>query len=189
MRLFCYIGISLVLVVCRTTLLPGAPATENFFDLFLALMVYLAVFRPLHESIPLLLFAGILMDTLSGGPFGLYLTSYVWLFIALRLAALVIRVDAPIPLVILMAAGVLLQNLIFVLTMTAFEATRLGPGDMIRTFTEQVGWVLLAGPLLAVLMRTDEHRTRPASRRPSAPAERAGLEIHQARSLELAGDL
>jgi rod shape-determining protein MreD len=171
MRLFCYIGISLVLVVCRTTLLPGAPATENFFDLFLALMVYLAVFRPLHESIPLLLFAGILMDTLSGGPFGLYLTSYVWLFIALRLAALVIRVDAPIPLVILMAAGVLLQNLIFVLTMTAFELTRLGPGDMIRTFTEQVGWVLLVGPFLAVLMRSVERMAKSAKRPPPPAAE------------------
>ncbi len=170
MRFFCYIGISLVLVVCRTTLLPSTPATENFFDLFLAFMVYLAVFRPLHESIPLLLFAGILMDTLSGGPFGLYLTSYVWMFIALRLAALVIRVDAPILLVILMVAGVLLQNLVFVATMTAFELTRLGPGDMVNRFTEQVGWVLLTGPFLAVLMRSVERRARSANRRPQPAA-------------------
>jgi rod shape-determining protein MreD len=173
MRFFCYIGISLAIVVCRTTLLPWAPAMENFFDLFLAFVVYLAVFRPLHECIPLLLFAGILMDTLSGGPFGLYLTSYVWLFIGLRLVTLVIRVDAPIPLVALMVAGVLWQNLVFVATLMAFELTRLRLGDMLGVFTEQVGWVLLAGPLLAVLMRTVEHRTRPASRRPSAPAERA----------------
>lgn len=171
MRFFCYIGISLALVVCQTTLLPRTPATENFFDLFLAFMVYLAVFRPLHESLPLLLFAGILMDTLSGGPFGLYLTSYVWLFIALRLAALVIRVEAPILLVTLMAAGVLLQNLVFVVTMTAFELTRLGPGDMLSRFTGQVGWVLLAGPFLAVLMRSAERMARSARGRPQPAAE------------------
>jgi rod shape-determining protein MreD len=170
MRFFCYIGISLALFVLQTTILPGTPTLENFFDPFLALIVYLAVFRPLHESIPLLLFAGILMDTLSGGPFGLFLTSYVWLFIAVRVATLVIRVESPILLVLLMVAGVLLQNLVFVATMMAFELTRLRLGDMLAVFTEQVGWVLLAGPLLAVLMRSVEHRARSVRRRSPAPA-------------------
>lgn len=171
MRFFGYIGISLALVVCRTTLLPFLPATEKFFDPFLAFVVYLAVFRPLHECLPLLLFAGILMDTLSGGPFGLYLTSYVWLFIALRLATAVIRVESPILLVVMMVSGVLLQNLVFIATMMAFELTRPRPGDMLGVFTEQVGWVLLVGPLLAVLMRSVEHRLRSTNRRPQAPAE------------------
>lgn len=171
MRFFCYIGISLILVVCRTTLLPHAPATEKFFDPFLALIVYIAVFRPLHECLPLLVFAGVLMDTLSGGPFGLYLTSYVWLFIALSLATSAIRVDSPILLVVMIAAGVLLQNLVFVAAMTAFDLTRPRPGDMLGVITEQVGWVLLAGPMLAVLMRSVEQRARSANRRPQAPAE------------------
>lgn len=171
MRFFGYIGISLVLVVCRTSLLPHAPATERFFDPFLALIVYLTIFRPRHECLPLILFAGILMDTLSGGPFGLYLTSYVWLFIALRLTASVMRVDSPILLVMMMVAGVLLQNLVVVALLMAFDLTRPRPGDMLGVFTEQVGWVLLVGPLLAVLMRSVEQRARSTRRRSQAPAE------------------
>ncbi len=170
MRFFWYIGISLALVICRTTLLPYTPVMGNFFDPLLCLVVYLSVFRPLTESIPLLAFLGILMDTLSGGPFGLYLTSYVWLFIGVRLAAAFIRVESPILLVLLMAGGVLLQNLVFLGAMTAFHLTRIGSGDMLRVFIEQVGWVLLAGPPLAVLMRSVE-RTAAASRRRQAPAE------------------
>ncbi|MCU0561788.1 MAG: hypothetical protein MUD16_16560 [Desulfobacterales bacterium] len=171
MRFFGYIGICLVIVVCRTALLPFLAATERFFDPFLAVVVYLAVFRPLHECLPLILFAGILMDTLSGGPFGLYLTSYVWLFIALSLTTAVIRMESPILLVVMMVSGVLLQNVVFIATMTAFELTLPRPGDMLGVFTEQVGWVLLVGPLLAVVMRSVEHRARSASRRSQAPVE------------------
>lgn len=170
MRFFWYIGVSLVLVVCRTTLLPYTTAIGNFFDPLIALVVYLAVFRPLPESISLLVFLGILMDTLSGGPFGLYLTSYVWLFIGVRLVAALIRVEAPMLLVLLMTAGVLLQNIIFLAAMTAFHLTRPDSGDMLGVFAGQVGWMLLIGPLLAVLMRSVE-RSAAAGRRRPAPAE------------------
>ncbi|MCU0539695.1 MAG: hypothetical protein MUF46_07390 [Desulfobacterales bacterium] len=170
MRFFWYIGVSLALVICRTTLLPYMPAMANFFDPLLCLVVYLAVFRPLSESIPLLAFLGILMDTLSGGPFGLYLTSYVWLFIGVRLAAAFIRVESAILLVLMMAGGVVLQNVVFLAAASAFHLTRIGPGDMLRVFTEQVGWVFLAGPPLAVLMRSVERGAAPGGRR-QAPAE------------------
>jgi hypothetical protein len=80
-------------------------------------------------------------------------------------------VDSPILLVVMIAAGVLLQNLVFVAAMTAFDLTRPRPGDMLGVITEQVGWVLLAGPMLAVLMRSVEQRAQSANRRPQAPAE------------------
>ena len=67
MRFFFYIAICLGLVVCQTALIPRLPAMGNFFDLLLPLVVYLAAFRPLHESVPFVMFLGILMDNLSGG--------------------------------------------------------------------------------------------------------------------------
>jgi rod shape-determining protein MreD len=167
MRFFWYIGVSLVLVVFRTTLLTYMPATGNFFDPLLALVVYLAVYRPLPESISLLVFVGILMDTVSGGPFGLYLSSYVWLFIGVRLAGAYIRLDAPVPLVLSMAAGVLLQNLVFLAVMTAFHLTRVDPGTMLGMLIGQLGWVLLVGPLPAVLMRAVEGSSAESRRRPA----------------------
>ena len=153
MRFFFYIAICLGLVVCQTALIPRLPAMGNFFDLLLPLVVYLAAFRPLHESVPFVMFLGILMDNLSGGAFGLYLTSYVWLSIGVRLATSVIRADNPILLVTLIMAGVLLQNVIFFGALAAAGPNLPHPGDALRVITEQIGWVLLVGPFLAVFMQ------------------------------------
>jgi len=153
MRFFFYIATCLGLVVCQTALIARLPAMGNFFDLLLALVVFLAAFRPLHESVPFVMFLGILMDNLSGGAFGLYLTSYVWLLIGVRLATSVIRAANPVLLVTLIMAGVLLQNAIFFGALAAAGPSLPHPGDTLRVITEQIGWVLLVGPFLAVIMR------------------------------------
>ncbi len=153
MRFFFYIAICLGLVVCQTALIPRLPAMGNFFDLLLPMVVFLAAFRPLHESVPFVIFMGILMDTLSGGPFGLYLTSYVWLLVGVRLATSVVRAANPILLMMLIMAGVLLQNVIFFGALAAAASSMPHPGDVLRVITGQIGWVLLVGPFLAVIMR------------------------------------
>jgi rod shape-determining protein MreD len=153
MRFFFYIAICLVLVVCQTALIPRLPALGNFFDPLLPLVVFLAAFRPRHESVPFVIFLGILMDTLSGGPFGIYLTSYVWLLIGVRLATSVIRAANPILLMMLIMAGVLLQNVIFFGALAAAAPSLPHPGDALRVITGQIGWVMLVGPFLAVIMR------------------------------------
>jgi len=89
-----YIVCGLGLVIAQTTLIPRLAFTSHFFDLMLPLVIYLAVFRPLPEHC-LHAFLGVLMDHVSGGPFGLYLTSYVWVFIGTRAAAKVVRPRAP----------------------------------------------------------------------------------------------
>jgi rod shape-determining protein MreD len=173
MRFFFYIAICLGLVVCQTSLIPRLPAMGNFFDLLVPLVVYLAAFRPLHESVPFVMFLGMLMDNLSGGPFGLYLTSYVWLLIGVRPATSVIRADNPILLVTLIMAGVLLQNVIFFGALAAAGPSLPHPGDALRVITEQIGWVLLFGPFLAVFMRharrfMGQRRRRADAGRPAA---------------------
>ena len=82
-----YIGISIILVILQTTVLPNIPLAGQFYDLLIPMLVYLALFRPAHESLPFVFFLGLLMDNLSGTPFGLYLTTYFWLYIGVKMAA------------------------------------------------------------------------------------------------------
>jgi rod shape-determining protein MreD len=163
MTYFFYIATSLFLLTCQTSLIPRLAFIGHFFDLMLPLVVYLAGFRPLHESLPFVLFLGVLMDSLSGGPFGLFLTSYVWLFIAVRWAATLIRLDNPILLVLVLIAGVAFQNLLF-LGLSAFLSSRPVPaGTALQAVSEQIGWVLLTGPVFVAFMR---HVDRRIKRRP-----------------------
>ena len=71
----------------------------------------------------------------------------------MRLATSVIRADNPILLVTLIMAGVLLQNVVFFGALAAAGPSLPHPGDALRVITEQIGWVLLVGPFLAVFMR------------------------------------
>ena len=54
------------------------------------------------------------MDNLSGGPFGLYLTTYFWLFIVVKSVIKYVHARNNILLLFIVAAGVLMENIIFI---------------------------------------------------------------------------
>lgn len=158
MNYFVFFAASLFMVICQTTIIPHLAFVGYFFDLLLSLVIFLAAFRRLHEALPFTLFLGVLMDSLSAGPFGLYLTSYVWLFIGTRAAATVVRADNPLMLVLILIGAVAAQNALFFAILGAA-----GPADLagfaMRVVTEQIGWVLLIGPFLACGMRNVHRRS------------------------------
>jgi rod shape-determining protein MreD len=148
-----YIACGLFMIICQTTVLPRLAFVGYCFDLLLPLVVYLAAFRPLHEALPFTVFLGVLMDHLSVGPFGLYLTSYVWLFIAARAAATVVRAEHPIMIVLILIGAVAAQNAFFFAVLGASGQRDFVSGFALRVMTEQIGWVLLIGPFMAWGMR------------------------------------
>jgi rod shape-determining protein MreD len=75
-------GLFLVVVQsARCPLFTGFPAS---YDLLVCQVLFLAFFRPLREGALFCPLMGIVMDCLSGGPFGLHLTAYLWMFVAMR---------------------------------------------------------------------------------------------------------
>jgi len=165
MSYFIYIVSSLCLVTLQTALIPRLGFVGHFFDLLLPWVIYLAAFRPVHEALPFVVFMGALMDNLSGGPFGLYLTSYVWLYIAVRLAATVVRAENAMVLVLIIIAAVVFQNTFFFMAINMSLGGGHTTGEVIRVVSEQIGWVLLTGPLIALGMRQAKRRTSRRTRK------------------------
>jgi rod shape-determining protein MreD len=149
MNYFIYITCGLFMAICQTTVVPRLAFVGYCFDLVLPVVIYLATFRPLHEALTFTAFLGVLMDNLSGGPFGLYLTSYVWLFLAARAAATVVRAENPIMIVLILIGAVATQNALFFAILGASGRADLSPTFAVRVLIEQIGWVLLIGPFLA----------------------------------------
>lgn len=165
MSYFIYIVSSLCLITLRTALIPRLGFVGHFFDLLLPWVIYLAAFRPVHEALPFVVFMGALMDNLSGGPFGLYLTSYVWLYIAVRLAATVVRAENAMVLVLIIIAAVVFQNTFFFMVINMSGGGGHTAGEAIRVVSEQIGWVLLTGPLIALGMRQAKRLTSRRTRK------------------------
>lgn len=165
MNYFIYITCGLFMVICQTTVIPRLAFVGYLFDLVLPVVIYLAAFRPLREALPFTVFLGVLMDNLSGGPFGLYLTSYVWLFIAARAAATVARAENPIMIVLILIGAVATQNALFFAILGASGLGYFSGSFALRVVTEQIGWVLLVGPFLAWGIRAAHRYSSKRARR------------------------
>ncbi len=145
-----YIAISISLVILQTTVLPNIPLTGEFYDLLIPLMIYLTLYRPPHESLPFVFFLGLLMDNLSGTPFGLYLTTYLWIYIGVKMVASYLRVGNRLLMAFIVCGGVLVQNILIIGSALVMESAWMPPADAARIVISQLLWALVTGPLMLV---------------------------------------
>jgi cell shape-determining protein MreD len=151
MKHFLNIFIGLFLAVIQTTVMPHIPVFERFYDLLTPLVLYLSIFRPVRESTVIILIFGFLMDNISGGPFGLYLTVYLWLFLSVRWAIAFLHVGDSFLLPFVVAVGVLMENLIVIGVDAMFEQNLQISRIMINTVAVQVLWAVFTGSLFLLL--------------------------------------
>ena len=158
MKHFLNICIGLFLIVVQTTIMPHISVFERFYDLLSPLVIYLSIFRPVRESSVIILIFGFLMDNISGGPFGLYLTVYFWLFLSVRWAITFLHVGDSFLLPFVVAVGVLMENLIFIGADAMFEQNLQISQIMINTVVVQVLWAIFTGPFFLMLFNYSHRR-------------------------------
>jgi cell shape-determining protein MreD len=159
MSYFFNISASLFLVILQTTVMPNLPLLDSFYDPLIPLIVFLGLSRPVRESLPFVFFLGFIMDNLSGTPFGLYITSYFWLFVGVKGITKLLQVrDRLFITTLIIAAGVLIENLIFLGTLTILGPDQQLAGDAAKTVTIQVLWAIWTGPIFMVVLRDIQNR-------------------------------
>jgi rod shape-determining protein MreD len=93
------------------------------------------------------------MDAISGGTFGLYLTTYLWLFIGVRWIITFLHVGNNPLLPFIVIAGVLMENFIFVGSSVIFEPGLHFTSEMSITIGVQVFWAIFTGPMFLMLFK------------------------------------
>jgi rod shape-determining protein MreD len=150
MNFLFYMCLSLILVLLKTTLMPYFSMFDQFYDMLIPFVFYLGLYRPAREGIPFILLLGFTLDSLSGGPFGIFLTTYFWVFVMTRWGVTFLHAGNKGLWLIAVAAGVLIENLIIIATILWLgEASGLPPewGDRVVT---QLLWALFTGPVLII---------------------------------------
>jgi rod shape-determining protein MreD len=170
---YCYdIGVSLFLVILQTTIFPYVLTSGKFYDLLIPFVLYLAVSRPSRVSFPLVAFVAFLMDNMSGGPFGLYLTTYLWFFIGIRLLINILRLGNYLIIALMTMLGVLLENLVFVGTLLLFGDDFDFPMTVAGRTASQLAWAAMTGPFfLAAFRKTYAALEKAFGRGPHRPEE------------------
>jgi len=153
------IGSGLLLLVFQTTIFQESGfLSSSFYDLLTPFVVYLALFRPRRDSMALVIFFGLCMDSLSGAPFGLFLSAYFWLFVILKWVTQFVHMSSTLLLPVVVAVGVLIENFFVVLSLAAFSpAVRISPA-VLHAVGVQFVWALLTGPFLLILLRATHRR-------------------------------
>ena len=93
------------------------------------------------------------MDDLSGGPFGLYLTTYFWLFIVVKLIIKYLHLGNNILLLFIVAAGVLMENIIFIATVFMSGQDSKFPAITISNIVFQILWAVCTGYFFLIFFK------------------------------------
>jgi len=120
------------------------------YDLLVPFIIYLGLFRPTRESIFVILFIGFLIDSLSGGLFGLYITTYFWLFIGVQWLRKNFQVENSLLFLVIVAIGVLVENCIFIAIPSILGPTSQLSKAEIKIILWQVLWALFTGPIFFI---------------------------------------
>jgi cell shape-determining protein MreD len=152
MTILFYILVSMCLVLIKTTLIPELPLFDKFYDLLIPIIIYLGFFRNKREGIPICLFFGFIMDSLSGGPMGLYLIIYAWIYLAARWTAQFLHTGSFALLTVAVALGVTFEISVLLGYMVFLAPNAIVPVDAGETIMLQLMWALVTGPLILIII-------------------------------------
>ncbi len=148
MQYLFYLLLCLILIVLQTTILPNSFGSLRFYDLIIPVAIYFSLYRPFREGFPVLLLAALAMDMISGAPAGIYLTTYIWLFLAFRQTWRFFDVKHSYFYPVLVVIGVLFQLLIFWVVISIHAGHVVFTEYGIRLVFFQVFLVVITAPFI-----------------------------------------
>lgn len=144
MKYYFYIATGLFFIVLQTTILSNILQSIRFYDLLIPYVIYLSFFCS-DRSIFVVLFLGFVMDNLSGCYVGLYVTSYLWLFITAKWIIRFLHVDNIFLLLVAVAPGVLMENFIFLGSIAISGNNSIFPANAFYIVLSQTLWAIFTG--------------------------------------------
>ncbi|HCY87316.1 MAG TPA: hypothetical protein DHV36_19440 [Desulfobacteraceae bacterium] len=77
--------VTLGLIICQTVVFPEFTWFSQCFDTLIIVALYLSLAYSGYTAVAAIVVIGILMDSLSGGPFFLHVFSYLWVFLVVQM--------------------------------------------------------------------------------------------------------
>ncbi len=148
-----HIVVCLILVIFQTAVKPQVLFLGGLYDVLTAYIIYLGLFHRVREILPIILISGMTMDTISGAPMGLFLTTYLWLFLLTRWTTRLIHQDNLVLRFFIVGIGVVIQTGVYIGTTLLLGKATLFPAPTLDVALTQVLWALVTGAILLTLFR------------------------------------
>ncbi|NOY70618.1 MAG: rod shape-determining protein MreD [Deltaproteobacteria bacterium] len=112
------------------------------------LAVYLALYRRPAEGLPALLIAGAFMDALSSGPIGVYITTYIWIFLVFKRMTRLLHIHYAVLFFIISCFGLLFENTVFWIAALFSAHPQPFPATGPAIVSVQLAWLAVTAPFL-----------------------------------------
>lgn len=146
--------LGLGLVVFQTTIKPHSFILfSGFYDLLIPFVIHVGIFRSVQEGIPVIFAFGLIMDSFTGGIFGLYTSVYFWLLVCVKWTMQIFHIKNTFVLLFIVAFGVLLENLILLTAGAAFQARSFLPPEAVRPLIIQLLWAVGTGSIFLLIFK------------------------------------
>ena len=151
-RSFFYFSLSLVLIIVQTSIHPCFSVFSQSFDLLFVIVLSLSL-RFSHPGTGVAVFLlGCAMDSVSGGPFGLYISAYVWIYILVRSLKSLVHLENIVFLICMSAVAVVVENAFLIFTFVVGKgAAAVSPRDLVL-MVKQTVLALIVVPFLVLVV-------------------------------------
>ncbi|NJL58847.1 MAG: hypothetical protein HC887_03535 [Desulfobacteraceae bacterium] len=129
----------------QTSVIPYFQIFNGIYDILIPFILYLSIFCPFVESLLVAVGCGLTMDSLSGGPFGIFTTSYVWIFIGMKQIAMYVNISGAILISLLTMLGILIENAIIFGTFSFMRNENVLAEEVFFTVSIQLIWSACTG--------------------------------------------
>jgi rod shape-determining protein MreD len=143
----------IVLLLFQTSIVPNFRLFYDFFNIMNLFVVYLILYRPVKEISVFVVLTGILMDSVSCCPFGLYTTIYIWVSISIKWALKYLHKGNVIIIPMIISGVILVENLMIMGVMALIEKNIFFHPERFRSIITQLIYGVFVGPILIFLIR------------------------------------
>lgn len=141
-----FIFFSLFLIVVQTVILPVSNIFVQCFDLMIINILLLSLIINHVGVVIAIIVLGIIMDSLSGVPFGYHLFSYLWIYILVTLFRQLFFQKSVAFLMVISIVSVLIQQLILLFSIFIKTSDTQGFQFDISLFVPQLLWAFIVIP-------------------------------------------
>ena len=148
MRIACHLILGLILLGLETTVIPELPTGITFYNLLIPFVIYFSLFRRTGTGLTVVLLVGFAADVLSGAPNGIYMGTFLALWLIFRNIGGYFQAGPLLLFTLVTAAGVGIENLVFFVCLGVSEMAALFSMNNLQLLLIQIFLVFLTAPLI-----------------------------------------
>jgi cell shape-determining protein MreD len=137
----------------QTSIAPNFRLLYESFNLINLFVIYLVLYRPTQEIIIFVILTGILIDSVSACPFGLYLTLYIWISLGIKWILKYLHKGNMFLIPMIITGVILAENIIIMSLMAVIEKNFYFYTERLRSIFVQLVYGIFIGTFLIYLLK------------------------------------